>query len=326
MTDQIGYPLLFEPLFERGEGDGSLLRDYLAGSSLGLPASTTSCWEVLDAPPRATRVRNGAAAGRTLTDLTREWGTQLVGRRHRPGQPFPVCVRLLETVGRQPLSVHPERSLPGGPVSNTRFWYALDAAPDAVVMVGIQPAATRVGLEAQLNSATLRESLQVFHPERCDSFLAPPGRPFALGPGNLVVEVQERPAAPIPISGWGPEDAVPEAEALAALEHVLFSDRLVRRISRDAGPVRQTRRVPLLPQCPAFLVDELRLCDPLAGRAAGASFHLFLAVEGKVRVRCGPGEADVDPGQAVLIAAAAGTYRIEPASPPARLLKVFLPE
>jgi mannose-6-phosphate isomerase len=280
----------------------------------------------VDALPRSSRVCNGPAAGRDLTESTREWGSQLVGRRHRAGQPFPVCVRLLQTGHQEPLTVYPERPGPTGPTSNTRFWYVLRAAPEAVLMAGIHPAATRMPFLTQLNTPMLRQSLQVYHPERYDAFLAPAGRVHALGPGNLLIEVQERPVPGIPVSGWGPEDAVPAEAALAALDQVLFSDRQVRRISRDAGPIRQTRKVPVLPQCPAFHVDEIRLCDNLAGRTVGMSFHLFLVIEGTVQVLGGGTTATVPPGRAVLIPAVAGDYRIEAVSPPARLLKVFLPE
>jgi mannose-6-phosphate isomerase len=327
MPDSIAYPLLFEPLFERGDGCDDMLRDYLCGSLPELPPATACSWELLDAPPQATTVRNGAASGRSLSDLTREWGTELVGRRHRPGQPFPVCLRLLQTGRQEQLLVYPERTLPSGPVSNTRFWYSLNATAEAVVMAGIHPAATRMPFMAQMNTPMLRQSLQVFHPERYDAFLAPGGRVHALGPGNLLIEVQERPVEGLAVSGWGAEDAVSEEATTAALAHVLFSDRQVRRLSRDAGPIRQTRRVPVLPQCPAFRIDEIRLCDHIAGRTVGTSFHAFLVVEGTVFVHCGSGApVTVTTGRAVLIPAVAGDYRIEAAAPPARLLKVFLPE
>lgn len=326
MTPSIGYPLLFEPVFERGDGSDGLLREYLAGSPPDLPEGMACSWELVDAEPRVSRVRNGVATGCLLSDLTREWGTELVGRRYRQGQPFPVCLRLLQTDRQEPLMVYPERAVPGGPPSNTKLWYSLAATPEAVLMAGIHPTATRLPFLAHRNSPMLRHSLQVFHPERYDAFLAPAGRVHALGAGNLLVEVQERPLPGWPVSGWGPQDAVSDDDAAVALDHVLFSDRQIRRLSRDAGPIRQTRKVPVLPQCPAFHVDEIRLCDHIAGRTSGTSFHLFLAVEGSVRVVCGAGEATVTTGRAVLIAATAGDYRIEAPTPPVRLLKVFLPE
>ena len=326
MTDTTCYPLLLEPCFERGDGGDSMLREYLAGSSPEPPAGTSCSWEVIDAPPRGSIVRNGPAAGRTLTDLTREWGAELVGRRHRVGLPFPVCLRLLQTGRREPLTVYPERPGLSGACSNTKFWYSLNATPDALVISGINPAATRMAFLTHLNTPQLRQSLQVYHAERCDAFLAPVGRVHALGPGNLLIEVQERPVEGLPLSGWGPEDAVPPAAAATALEHVLFSDRLVRRISCDAGPIRQTRKVPLLPQCPSFHIDEIRLCDRIAGRTSGMSFHLFYVIEGRVRLLCHAEQHEVPTGRTLLLPASIGDYCIETLTPQARLLKVALPE
>lgn len=326
MTESICYPLLLEPCFERGEGGDSMLRDYLAGSPPAPPPGTVCSWEVVDAPPRSSVVSNGPASGRTLTDLTCAWGPDLVGRRHRPGLPFPVCLSLRQTGRQEPLTVHPERPGQSGAGCNTKFWYALGSTPDALVITGISPAATRLTFLAQLNTPQLRQSLQVYHAEPCDAFLAPAGRVHALGPGNLLIEVQERPVEALTVSGWGPDDAVTNEAAMAALEHVLFSDRQVRRISRDAGPVRQTRKVPLLPQCPSFHIDEVRLCDRIAGRTVGTSFHLFYVIEGRVRLLCHAEQHDIPSGRTALLPACIGDYCIETLTPQARLLKVALPE
>ncbi len=326
MTDTICYPLLLQPCFEPGDGGDGMLREYLAGSTPEPPPGTGCSWEVVDAPPRSSIVGNGPASGRTLTDLTRTWGADLVGRRHRAGLPFPVCLRLLQTGRQEPLTVYPERPGLSGASSNTKFWYALNAAPAALIITGINPAATRMAFLTQLNTPQLRQSLQVYHAERCDAFLAPVGRVHALGPGNLLIEVQERPVEGVAVSGWGPADAVPAAAATAALEHVLFSDRQVRRISCDAGPIRQTRKVPLLPQCPSFHIDEVRLCDRIAGRTAGTSFHLFYVIEGRVRLLCRTEQHDLATGRTVLLPACIGDYCIETLTPQARLLKVALPE
>jgi len=326
MTDTIGYPLRFEPLFEAGDGCDDMLRAYLSDSGIDLPLGMGCSWELLDVESCSNRVMHGPAAGRTLSDLTREWGTELVGRRYHAGQPFPLCVRLLQTAKQEPLAVHPEKAGRPGVGSNTKFWYSLAAGPEATIISGIHPTATRMGFLAQLNSPMLRQSLHVYHPERCDAFLAPVGRVHALGAGNLVLEVQERPAGALCVSGWGPEDAVPESAAAEALDQVLFSDRLVRRISRDAGPIRQTRKVPLLPQCPSFRVDEVRLCDHIAGRTVGASFHLFFVVEGRVTILCRREGQELPAGCCALLPACAGDYRIETVTPQSRLLKIGLPE
>jgi len=326
MMEPLSYPLLFTPLFEAADGQDHLLRAYLADSDVDLPPGMGCCWALLDAEGCSSQVALGPAAGSNLGDLTRRWSGELVGRRHRAGQAFPICVRLLQTGRQEPLTVHPERPTRPDVGSNTKFWYALAAEPDATIISGIQPSATRPGFLAHLNSPMLRQSLHVYRPERYDAFLAPAGRVHALGAGCLVIEIQERPAGALCVSGWGPEDAVPESAAMAALDQVQFSDRLVRRIPRDASPVRQTRKVPLLPQCPSFRVDEVRLYDHLAGRTVGLSFHLYIVAEGRVRISCRQGEQDLAPGRVALLPACLGDYRLETLTPQALLLKVNLPE
>ena len=120
------------------------------------------------------------------------------------------------------------------------------------------------------------------------------------------MEIQQRLGTPIPISGWGSNDAVPLADAEAALELVNIHDRQIRRIARDVTPMLQTRRVPLVAACPAFHIDEIRLCDHLYGRTTGKTFHVFVVVSGEVTVQVREQVWHVAEGQTVLIPACLG--------------------
>lgn len=326
--ESIRYPLLLEPLFETGDGEDGLLRRFLGENAPPEDGAYACCWQLIDDGKRSNTIANGPAAGTSLRSLFTRAPRDLVGKRHSSKQVFPICVRLLETAFDRPLGLFPEDrggSAQRGTSGNFRLWYSLDRYPESIVISGLRPEATRLDFVTKLNSPDLRDCLQVYRPETYHAFFAPSGRVHALGAGNLLVEIQQRPNAPLRVSGWGPEDAVPRAEAEAAMEHMVFHDRLIRRIAMDVAPMRQTRKVPLLTACPAFHVDEIRLCDHLYGRTNGDSFHLFVVVAGDVSFLTREHACRAGKGQCVLIPACLGDYRLEIDSEKARLLQVQLP-
>ncbi|MBN2449585.1 MAG: hypothetical protein JXR77_04310 [Lentisphaeria bacterium] len=326
----IKYPLLLAPVVEAGDGADDLLRAYVGPGTGDIPSGSGCHWQVLDSPGRATRIRNGAAAGHGLGDAVRRFPRVLVGRRHAPGSPFPICCRLLQTAVDTPLSVFPEGGRPaprGLPRGNDRFWYSLAAREDAVVISGIRLDATWMGFLRSVNTPSLRDLLQVYRPQPLDAFLAPSGRVHALGAGNLLLEIMQHADDPVRVSGWSDAEAVGPAELERAMSLVNFHDRQVRSISRDVAPMVQTRKVPLVTNCPAFLIEEVRLCDHLCGRTSGESFHLYVVVEGEVTVSSREGGGNLGPGEVVLIPAEMGEYRLEPGNTQqARLIKAGLPE
>jgi mannose-6-phosphate isomerase len=227
--------------------------------------------------------------------------------------PFPLCARLLETGDRQPLCVHPARDVRAGEtdfLANTKFWFSIDRGAEARILVGLQHGATQQQFRERLGSQELEDLLQGYRPRSTDAFYVPAGCLHALGGGNLVWELQLRPAQSLRITTWGSDPEPPEWEQQAALAAVNFQDRQVRRISTEATRQPYTRKVPLLPHCPQFFVEEIRLVDHLFDGTGGRLMHLLFARRGGFRLVAGEVEITVRQGMVVCIPAAAGDYRL----------------
>jgi len=323
------YPLRFHPVYEQQGTVGGLLAEYLAGDpDRALPDSTTASWELVDAPGKTSIVATGPLAGQSLAELVARSPREIVGRRHRPGQPFPLCVRLADIAEPEPLAVCPEYPVRLGSETyrpNHRFWVALAAGEQAEINVGISQNATRMDIVHSLDTLDLGTLLQSYSPLPHDAFFAPSGRVFSVGPGNLVWELREHPGPPLPISHWGRGEPPPEDLVAAGLRSVYFQDRQVSRISRDASVISQTRRIPLLPHCPSFGVEEIRLFDHLYDRTNGGTFHLLAVVEGQARLECGKRSETIPCGSLACLPAALGDYRLYAEGGPARVLRVVQP-
>ncbi len=327
--EEILYPLKFMPVYQQESWAGSLMRDYLRVDTDRPPPMDGAAisWELVDDPQVSSMVANGPLAGIAFSDLVRDHPQKIVGARHSPGMPFPVCVRLLDVGQRQPLMVHPEKpfSCGGRHVGpSTKFWFSLAMAKNARITVGIEPGVTGLRVLEHLNTFELEKLLQVFLVRPGDSFFIPNQRVHSIGAGNLVWELQERVALPVHVTNWDAVQGVDESEQQQALGCIRFQDRQLGRMSRDAGKILHTRKIPLLHFLPQFVVDEIRMRDHFFDRTSGASFHLLGMVKGKGEIHTAAGVETLIQGSVVCIPAALGDYKVYACEGTASLLRVQL--
>jgi mannose-6-phosphate isomerase class I len=140
------YPLLLRPEFhERVWGSRNLAPIYAQPVS-GEPVG--EAWLTGD----ACRVSNGPLAGRTLSDLSREYGLRLLGDvgdaksdAKFDSTRFPLLIKFLFPKERLSVQVHPDdegAALVGQPCGKTECWYVLRAEPGAQVALGLKPGVT----------------------------------------------------------------------------------------------------------------------------------------------------------------------------------------
>jgi mannose-6-phosphate isomerase len=116
------------------------------------------------------------------------------GRGTEPG----VLVKLLDAGQRLPLHVHPDRRFAAdhlaSPYGKTEAWVIVSAEPGAVVHLGFARDVDAGELAGWVRSQRVDEMLAATNriPVRAgDAILCPAGLPHAIGPGILLVEVQE---------------------------------------------------------------------------------------------------------------------------------------
>ena len=190
---RLDHPLCFVPHMRDAVWGGHRLAQRLpwvpAGSRLA------EAWLVSGHPAAETPVAHGPLAGRRLSRLFREFGTDLVGTRHADtvaqGR-FPILLKLLDVDEWLSVQVHPARGDGRRETfGKTEMWIILAAEPDAELILGLKPGTTREDIQQAGPSRALTHWLQR-HPVRAgDTFFVPAGQVHALGPGITVLEVQE---------------------------------------------------------------------------------------------------------------------------------------
>src|SRR5579875_1422092 len=123
------YPMLTEPRFDERIWGGHNLAERL-GKAAPPDELIGESWEVYE----ENRVENGLYAGRTVGDLRREMGVDLMG--HVPAdQLFPLLTKLIDAQDILSVQVHPDdryaQEKLGQPYGKTECWYIIDAQPGA---------------------------------------------------------------------------------------------------------------------------------------------------------------------------------------------------
>ncbi|MCF7853722.1 MAG: hypothetical protein K9N51_02905 [Candidatus Pacebacteria bacterium] len=324
------YPLTFRAVTRVQPWAGNLLGSYLEGMENTAGADIAEYWQVIDDGELQSTVAEGPLAGTALSELRRRYPQEFVGRRHMPEHPFPLCLRLLDVGEDQPLLVHPDCNLEAGAVKaqpNAKFWYSLAAKPGASVVAGIAPRVTGQQLLNKLSEPERLKTLVQRYPARVgDSYLVMPGIVHSLGAGNLLVELQEHNVPALALSNWDTDNPVGDRERDAAMKALHIVTRRSPRISRESSAIQHTRRLPLTPNCPHFIVDEIRLFDHISLRTTGDSFHLLVVLRGAAHVEAQGGPCKLPRGTACCIPAALGNYKVEVVgNEPCELLRVARP-
>jgi mannose-6-phosphate isomerase len=210
------YPLELEPILKSKVWGGRRLTAF--GKDVDATATVGESWEVADLPATSpsgggggaarSRIVDGPLAGQTLGDALRLWQGALVGQRWAGEPDFPLLVKYLDA--REPLSVqvHPTPAYaaahPGTHVKE-ESWYIIEADPDAVLYLGLQPGVDRDDLAAAIRAGRPTDVLRSVPAMAGDCHHLPSGTVHALGAGIVVAEVQSPSDTTFRLYDWNAE-------------------------------------------------------------------------------------------------------------------------
>lgn len=300
-------------------------RDYVWGGSRLRPqiVPTAEAWIIYE----GNRITSGPYAGRSLSDLSSEFGVDLLGTRAvaQTGTRFPVLVKILDCAQWLSLQVHPDdeqaQRLEGkGFFGKTEAWHVLEAEPDAQLVAGIKPGVTaeRLTSAIQSKSEAILDLVEKVGVRAGDTLFMNPGTIHALGPGMLIYEIQQTSDITYRVYDWGRPET--ETRKLHIDKAVAVSNpNAVSLVVRP--PQINDGEMQTLIQCQYFNLDEIIVeRKTVRLETGGESFHGLTVIEGQVQVSA-EGEAFVlNKFDTLLIPACCGVYQIQPLQK-SRLLK-----
>lgn len=188
------YPLLFEDNFHRTVWGGNRLKPLKGLSADDDPIGES--WEVSAVPGSTSVVKNGPLKGRTLSDITAEYGDLLLGKAvmQRYNGEFPLLVKFIDARRDLSIQVHPDDELARqrhNCFGKTEMWYVMKAEPGACLYSGLAEPISRYEYEHRVADGSICDVLARHEVKAGDVFFIPAGRIHAICGGILLAEVQQ---------------------------------------------------------------------------------------------------------------------------------------
>ncbi len=322
-------PLRFERrLLEKAWGGRALERRF--GFALPPGARIGETWELVDRDGENSIVAAGAFRGRTLAELMRERGGEILGRASA-GQRgrFPLLVKYIDARENLSVQVHPDaeaaRRIGQGAEPKTEAWYVLDVAPGGVLYAGFRPQTRRAEFARVAAGPGVVETLQRWDVREGDCVFVPGGTVHAIGGGVTILEVQENSDTTYRLWDWGRVGR--EVHVEQALACVRFGEpprppgRALEAPASAAG-VRRSRLV----SCDRFEMELLETAGRALTRATDR-FQIYAVVGGRGKL-CVEGRSDgwpLAPGDVWLVPASCGGHALDTTGGELRAVRISSP-
>lgn len=262
------YPLLLTPEFSpRPWGARSLAPIYQEfPNSNGEPIGES--WLTGD----NCKVVNGPLAGKTLGDVAKQFGRELVGKTAPQPDRFPLLMKFLFPRDRLSVQVHPDdlgAQRLGQPCGKTECWYVLAAEPNAEIGLGLKPGTTREELKRAIEEVRAEELLNWINVKPGEIYYVDAGTVHAIGAGSILVETQQNSDTTFRLYDYGRPRELHVENGLEATKEVTRAGKVL-----GAKP-------PVLIESPYFVVEKHALKGSQTLEiAAGSSAQSLVAVNG----------------------------------------------
>jgi mannose-6-phosphate isomerase len=322
-------PLRFQRVFLEKVWGGRALESH-PGIRLppGVPVGET--WEVVDREDQNSIVCGGPWAGRSLADLVREHGRDLLGRARPNAQGrFPLLIKYLDASEALSVQVHPDeptaRRLGGPSESKTEAWYFLHAAPGGAVYSGLRSRVRPEQVRARLARRGLVDLLCCWPVHAGQCLTVRGGTVHAIGAGVTLLEVQQNSDTTYRLYDWdrpgldGRPREMHVEPGLAAIRYDGVAPAPAEPAELELSPGVW---IGLAARTEFFTMRRLRL-QTATRRSTEEQFKIFVLLSGSGRLRTAHGAVEsLAVGDVLLVPAAAEAVELEPGALGLELLEL----
>jgi mannose-6-phosphate isomerase len=280
-------PLVFNPIFKPKIWGGRRL-EALVGKALPGDERIGESWEVADLEDNQSVVARGPAAGRTLGELVKKWGTALVGDAALFDGRFPLLIKYLDASENLSVQVHPDRAMAarlGGRVRvKNEAWYILDAEPGACIYRGLVDGVDRESFARAIADGVCDSLLNRIEVRRGQCYYLPSGTVHAVGGGVTLAEVQTPSDVTYRVFDWNRIDPASgvgrELHVTAGLDCINFGDQRIDGETRSHVASVWTT-VTRLTACESFIIERVKMVEGLDQDIPYAQLVIWMVLAGR---------------------------------------------
>lgn len=266
----------------------------------------------------------GPFAGRALGEAWRAMPPEWAGTRLDTRKPFPLLVKFLFPEDILSIQVHPDDAYARlheahtGWTGKTEMWHAIAARPGAEVLVGLKEEITPESFRAAIADGTAENCLKRIPVQAGDTIFVPAGTVHTIGAGLVLCEIQENSDLTYRVFDYHRPGLDGQPRPLH-IEKALAVTRFGRQLGGKTPPLSRHAL-----HCSYFETRRLDFAEPLAAETRRERFELLIVLEGSGHIEAVGERAGYGRGQAWLLPAALGAYRLAPSAPSAAL-RSFVP-
>jgi mannose-6-phosphate isomerase len=264
------------------------------------------------------KVANGHLKGKSLAELTAQYGRELVGEAAQDPSRFPLLTKFLFPHEKLSVQVHPDDAAAhraGEPCGKNECWYVVHAKQGAQVALGLKAGTSRQEFEQAIQQKRAEELLNWINIFSGEMIYVAAGTVHTLGPGSIMLETQQQSDTTYRLYDYGRPRELHLQQGLDVMKEETGSGKVLRPAPKEISGTRN-RRAPLVTSS-YFVVDMLELKDlqefQTTDDSGKTSVQILTAVEG-----CGVVEATgTEPvtlakGDAVVVPASTGHFSVRP--------------
>jgi mannose-6-phosphate isomerase len=258
------------------------------GKHLPEGAKIGESWEIADLEDDQSIVARGPARGRTLGELTQEWGTGLLGHASLVEGRFPLLIKFLDAHETLSVQVHPDEAMArrlGGRVRvKNEAWYVIDADDDGFICRGVRAGVDADALKRAIDEQRVERVLNRIPVRKGHCYYLPSGTIHTLGAGVVVAEVQTPSDTTFRVYDWNridPSTGRPRDLHLEeALQCVSYDSAAMESENREHVASVWTT-VTSLVHCDSFTIERVRMVDGVELRIPYDEMVIWIVLEGR---------------------------------------------
>ncbi|MGM0437609.1 MAG: type I phosphomannose isomerase catalytic subunit, partial [Bacillota bacterium] len=311
------YPLKFETIYKEKIWGGKKLKEKF---SKEIPSPKTGeSWEITDNKSGVSIVKNGKLSGKTLNQLIKMYGKNLLGNNVPIRENFPLLIKFIDANRKLSVQVHPFDNFAkklNEKNGKTEMWYVLAAEKNAKLVYGLDSEINTEKLKKATQNGKLKPYLREVKVKAGDFFFIPGGTVHAIEEGILLAEIQQNSDTTYRLYDWDRTDEDGNSRPL----HIKKAFDVINSVSqknknpkneKDIFYENNNYKQKFLTVSPYFAVEHISLKNNFNFKPAHKKFHIIINLRGDLSLKADNKNYKLQPGETILIPASLKSVKIE---------------
>ncbi len=264
-------------------------------------------WELSTHKDGSSVVSSGKYSGMSFSEYINLDREGLLGKNAAQFDFFPILIKFIDAKDSLSIQVHPDDDFAlenEHEYGKTEMWYIMDCEEGAYLYYGFKYEITKEEYQKRIEENTLLEVLNKVYVKKGDVFFIKSGTVHAIGPGNLICEVQQNSNTTYRVYDYNRKDKNGNTRELHIEKALLTSKRTPPENYDIKPPVEKDGySEQVLSSCKYFCVKKLDVKGNANIKITPDSFHSLIILEGEGMVKINGEVTEFKKGDSIFIPA-----------------------